>query len=113
MFSDSIIAMNPTNMSEQQIADFKVKFAPFYERFPNMPSRRFIKTHLPMKLMPRNIKEVGAKVIYVARNPKDMCVSWFHFHKTNGFQERFIGEFDSFAKYFTDGLSAFWMHFDN
>ncbi|XP_018563734.1 estrogen sulfotransferase-like [Anoplophora glabripennis] len=40
--------------------------------------RRFLKCHLPISLMPPHIFEVGAKVIYCARNPKDVLVSIIH-----------------------------------
>lgn len=49
-----------------------------YEALANMPSPRVIKTHLPLSLLPPSISEVGAKVIYVARNPKDVVVSYHH-----------------------------------
>lgn len=40
---------------------------------------RVIKTHLPWKFLPEQIrnKEKKAKIIYVARNPKDVCISFF------------------------------------
>ena len=42
-----------------------------------MTGRRVIKCHLPMEMQPKNLVE-RCKVIYVARNIKDMAVSWFH-----------------------------------
>jgi len=41
---------------------------------------RFIKSHLPLSLLPDDLLE-KAKVIYVARNPKDTMVSFFYHHK--------------------------------
>ena len=41
---------------------------------------RFIKTHLPLSLLPDDLLE-KAKVVYVARNPKDTMVSFFHHQK--------------------------------
>ncbi|XP_039253512.2 sulfotransferase 1B1-like isoform X2 [Styela clava] len=49
-------------------------------------SRRIIKTHLPYELLPQEIfSESGqeCKIIYVARNPKDLCVSFYFFHQMN------------------------------
>lgn len=78
-------------------------FGPKYEALAKQTSRRFIKTHLPFPLMPHNIARVGAKVVYVARNPKDVAASYYHFHKTNpGFG--FTEDFDAFLKYFLDDL---------
>ncbi|XP_070573639.1 sulfotransferase 1B1-like [Ptychodera flava] len=53
---------------------------PMYKKFERMECRRFIPTHLPPSLLPRQLFEKPAKVIYVARNPKDSAVSYFHHH---------------------------------
>jgi len=42
--------------------------------------RRLIKTHLPLGLLPRNLL-TQCKVIYVARNPKDVAISYYHHHR--------------------------------
>ena len=44
---------------------------------PNRPSPRFVKSHLPFSLNNPRLLDV-CKVVYVARNPKDVCVSFFH-----------------------------------
>ena len=48
------------------------------EKIEKMDSPRVIKTHLPFEFLPPNLLD-SCKVIYVARNPKDCCVSWVHF----------------------------------
>lgn len=81
----------------------KKMFGPKYDELNAQKTRRFIKTHLPFNLMPHNIKDVGAKVIYVARNPNDVVVSYYHFHKVNpGYQ--FTKDFESFLQYYMDNL---------
>lgn len=84
-------------------AVMKKKLSPKYDELAAQTTRRFIKTHLPMPLMPRNIKEVGAKVVYVARNPKDVAASYYHFHRENPVFE-YSGDFETFLKYFMDDL---------
>ena len=43
----------------------------------NFKSPRIIKTHVPLSMLPPNVLETS-KVILVARNPKDVCVSFYH-----------------------------------
>lgn len=62
---------------------------------------RTIKTHLPFSLMPPNMLDT-CKVVYVARNPKDVIVSYHHHSriiKVHGF----AGSFEDFVQYFVDG----------
>jgi len=63
-----------------------------------LDKRRFIKSHLPLSLLPPDLMEV-AKVVYVVRNPKDVLISFYHHHKLiNG--HGYIGDLPSFAKRF-------------
>lgn len=41
-------------------------------------------------------------MIYVARNPKDVAVSFYHFHKIANFLPD-PGSFDDFLRHFLDG----------
>uniref|UniRef100_A0A8C5T0Z3 Sulfotransferase n=1 Tax=Malurus cyaneus samueli TaxID=2593467 RepID=A0A8C5T0Z3_9PASS len=44
-------------------------------------SRRLLTTHLPAPVLAPALQRSKAKVIYVARNPKDVAVSFYHFHR--------------------------------
>lgn len=76
---------------------------PGYEFIPNIDSQRFIKTHLPFTLMPPSVMNKQAKVIYVARNPKDVAVSYYHLsrlYRTTGY----VNDFQKFWDYFEQDL---------
>lgn len=67
----------------------------------NLKSPRVIKTHLPFEFLPPQLLDT-CKVIFVCRNPKDCCVSFYHHHIT--FPEyQFNGDFEKFAKMFLNG----------
>lgn len=63
------------------------------------PSPRFIKTHLPYRLLPRQIRtgERKPRIVYVARNPKDTCVSYYHHCRL---MEGYRGDFNTFCRLF-------------
>ncbi|PIK55626.1 sulfotransferase [Apostichopus japonicus] len=50
-----------------------------YEIAKDMPSPRFLKTQLPISLLPEEFDQKRPKVIYVSRNPKDVAVSLYNF----------------------------------
>ncbi|XP_067859937.1 sulfotransferase 2B1-like [Heptranchias perlo] len=78
----------------------------------NRPSPRLITTHLPYHLMPKSFDTSKAKVIYVARNPKDVLVSFFHYHNMATFLEN-PGTFEEFFHRFLEGKVMFGCWFDH
>ncbi|XP_051913519.1 cytosolic sulfotransferase 3-like [Hippocampus zosterae] len=67
---------------------------------------RLIKTHLPVQLVPDTFWEHNCKVVYVARNPKDVAVSHFHFSSMNSIHPA-PGDWDGFLQRFMDGEMAY------
>lgn len=88
---------------EKPVDCLEERFLPIYGYLSGLTTQRFIKTHLPIKFMPSNITKVDSKVVYVARNPKDVAVSTYHFFKNPIFD--FQGSFEDFADYFMNDLS--------
>ena len=75
---------------------------------------RILKCHLPVSMLPPNVLEV-AKVIVVARNVKDACVSFYHHEKLlkhHGWSEE--ASFDDYAKFYMEGRPSaggdYWAH---
>ena len=84
-----------------------------------MTSPRVIKSHLPLYLLPPSLVDTckvslsleerpiaddsfgvcRCQVVYVARNPKDVIVSFFHHHRLFYLHE-YTGDIDKFAEYF-------------
>lgn len=81
------------------------------ETAEKLTRRRVLKTHLPFEFLPPDIFK-RCKVVYVARDPRDVCVSYFH-HMSAMFGLNFTGNFDDFAELFKDDLQpygSYWHH---
>ncbi|XP_046437572.1 sulfotransferase 1B1-like [Daphnia pulex] len=81
------------------------------DKVEQMPSPRVIKSHLPFYLLNPKLLDT-CKVVYVARNPKDVIVSYFHHHKLIQFHN-FTEDVEKFARYFMDDellFSPFFPH---
>lgn len=49
------------------------------KRVVDMPRPRFVKSHLPIGLLPKQFMQVKPKIVYTTRNPKDTITSLYHF----------------------------------
>lgn len=57
-----------------------------YQKYPSsdiktLSSPRLLATHLPYSLLPKSVTDLGCRMIYICRNPKDVLVSLWHFTK--------------------------------
>ncbi|XP_037040729.1 sulfotransferase 1C4-like [Bradysia coprophila] len=108
--------MNALMVDENSSDDETVRLKKFLppsplDVLPEMTSPRFIKTHLPIKLMPHDVLSKGCKIVYVARNPKDVAVSYYHFVKNPAFS--YTGNFEEFADFFIDNLVIWGSHLEH
>ena len=81
------------------------------ERVRALPEPRLIKTHLPFERAPWSAE---AKYVYVARNPFDCAVSFYH--HTRGFVRHYdfaAGTWDTFFECFIRGEVDFGDYFDH
>ncbi|XP_017058596.1 luciferin sulfotransferase-like [Drosophila ficusphila] len=86
------------------------KFGNTVELVRNLPRPRFARSHLSWQLLPEQFETVKPKIVYTARNPKDQCVSYYHYLKM---RQGFIGDFDQFVDLFLDGyapIGPYWKH---
>lgn len=72
----------------------------FLEMAKTMTTRRVIKSHLPLNLLPTEmLTKDDHKMIYTARNPKDAAVSVFHhFKNVHGFYGTFVDMLEGYLK---------------
>ncbi|XP_063531416.1 luciferin sulfotransferase-like [Cydia strobilella] len=80
-----------------------LSYTPSYDKVVVAPSPRFIKTHLHLSLLPTNLLDT-AKVVYVARDPRDVAVSYYHHNK---FLWNYTGDFKSYWNLFISDLVIF------
>ncbi|KAF0311268.1 Sulfotransferase family cytosolic 1B member 1 [Amphibalanus amphitrite] len=73
-----------------------------FKEISEMSDPRLIKTHLPYHLLPESVWTSGAKVLYVSRDPRDVCVSYYHFCRMVNFNS-YRGTFAEFRDAFQKG----------
>ncbi|EDW67338.1 luciferin sulfotransferase [Drosophila virilis] len=91
----------------QWVAD---AFGNTVELVRNLPRPRYARSHLSWQLLPEQFETVKPKIVYTARNPKDLCVSYYHYCKLlHGIN----GDFEQFVELFLGGhtpMGSYWKH---
>ena len=110
------LLVNNGEQGEQRLTDA----VPWLETLPHrpngmleflktMPRRRLFTSHLPHPLMP-HLNNTTAKIVYVARNPKDVAIStYFHDQSKSGYEGTWEEHFQLFLK----GDVGFGSYFDH
>lgn len=74
-------------------------FLDSFDIVERLPRPRFIKSHLHYSLLPKGLKNQNSpKIIYVARNPKDACISFYHHRRL---LDGYKGTLEDFVDAFT------------
>ncbi len=85
------------DVMENHILDFVS-----HRRFEKLSSPRTLTTHRYLHELPDDVIARGCKLVYLLRDPKDVCVSYYNQHiklKDVGYD----GKFEDFAQLFLDG----------
>ncbi|XP_072018971.1 sulfotransferase 1A3-like isoform X2 [Amphiura filiformis] len=85
---------------------------PTHRLLDHVPSPRTIKTHLPSAMLPKQLFDKKPKVIYIARNPKDLAVSYFHMHQKD-ITLKTYKDWESFIEDFITGNIDYGSWFDH
>ncbi|XP_072340221.1 sulfotransferase 1A1-like [Scyliorhinus torazame] len=85
---------------------------PGTELLAKMPSPKVMKTHLPFQLLPKSFLDQDCKMIYCARNAKDILVSYFHFDSMNKMQPE-PGTWEEYFHKFLQGNVSYGLWHDH
>ena len=87
-------------LSNDEVATSGMK-AMTIEMYDKVPSPRLIRPHMPFYLLHPDLLDT-CKVVYVARNPKDVIVSFYHHHRLFPKVHGYAGTLEEFAQNFMD-----------
>ncbi|XP_055530636.1 sulfotransferase 1 family member D1-like [Wyeomyia smithii] len=82
----------------------------YFKIAQDMPSPRFIKTHLPVGLLPHQIWSVKPKLVYVYRKAKSVAVSFYHHMATIA---NYKGTLEEFTRSFMRDLQLYSPYHDH
>ncbi|KAH9390553.1 Sulfotransferase cytosolic 1B member 1-like [Tyrophagus putrescentiae] len=75
----------------------------------SLKSPRLLASHLPFDLIPKQLHAPTAKIIYLARNPKDHIVAYYYHHRLKGIQI----SLDDFIDLYMAGYLLYGSYFDH
>ncbi|XP_022125266.2 sulfotransferase 1C4 [Pieris rapae] len=99
------IMRDENKIDPQRLRIVDTAVLPSAEKVAKIPSPRFIKSHLPLSLLPPTLLDT-AKVVYVARDPRDAAVSHYHLSRLYRIQGA-PKDFKTYWNYLIRGLHHF------
>ncbi|XP_054776158.1 cytosolic sulfotransferase 5-like [Prosopis cineraria] len=79
----------------------------------SFPAPRIFASHFPYISLSESAKQVGCKIVYLCRNPKDIFASLWHFRKNIKPETKGSNSIENFFEEFCGGVSSygpFWDH---
>ncbi|XP_046353798.2 sulfotransferase 1B1-like isoform X1 [Haliotis rufescens] len=77
-----------------------------------IPTPRVLNTHLPLRMLPKQVVEKKVKCIQIMRNPKDVCVSYFNHYRNMVPPLGYEGDFAEFTEAFVTGKLCFGSYYN-
>ncbi|XP_046353754.2 sulfotransferase 1B1-like [Haliotis rufescens] len=84
----------------------------FKDGIDAIPTPRVLNSHLPLRMLPKQIVEKKVKCIQIVRNPKDVCVSYFNHYRDMVQPFGFEGDFAEFTEAFLTGKLCYGSYSD-
>lgn len=81
------------------------------EQYNNIPSPRVLNSHLPFSMLQKDIMKHKPKIVFVQRNPKDICVSFYN-HHAKILEYEFNGTWENYVIRFLNGYVDYGSWFD-
>lgn len=105
IFNDGTISTKPIGHRVQFFDEAKFPHTTQPD-ITTQPSPRLMKTHQPFHAIPKGTSDASrCKYIYVARNPRDVVVSYYNFDIKMAPMTGYSGPFEFFAEMFIKGAS--------
>lgn len=82
-------------------------------RWTALPSPRVIPTHVPPRLFPKPALALKCRRVYILRDPRDVAVSRYHFHRSNRLLGPYKGSWDEFFDCFANGQVTYGSWFEH
>ncbi|CAC5371699.1 SULT1 [Mytilus coruscus] len=91
----NMLLRNKTKLDSVNKVMTIIEFIPDLTVLDELQSPRLLSTHFLFRYLPRKHIENGCKIIHMIRNPKDVCVSFYHHYKKQATID-FRGSWDDF-----------------